>query len=338
MRSSLIVQLSTAFERSLGAPLLDEIFGPSRTDPATAIVDLVGHIAHPTELRQVYLGSGIVVGFTLQDGQSVAVKVHRRHIVERLDAVLAAQRAMRGSGIPVPIPLVDSPISVGTGAATIDSWLDDGGTVDVRPPHRRRAIAQCAATISAALRDVEPFAPLAPSWTGRYPPPHSPVFDFVATGAGAQWIDELADAALATRTQLLARGTGRLVVGHADLRPENLLFDDEGVSSVYDLDSLSLDVEPWLIGGVARAFSTNWSLDDPMLPTVPEIDHFVNDYEQIRGAPFAADERSLCRSAIVHSLAYSARCEHSLYPDGRDAPWGPGWRHLLRAYAASLAT
>ncbi len=314
--------------------LLDEIFGAlaSRTDAAALIVDIAAIAGRPLGVKLVRLGSGVVVGFDLAGGNAVVVKVHRPHIVARLGAVLPAQRALAAAGVPVPVPLVDEAIPVGSGAATIESWLTDGDTVDVRPAPRRSAIAECAFAITSTLTPVENYGALARTWVGRFPPPHSPIFNFDATTAGAEWIDELADLALAEEDRLVATIARSNVVGHADLRPENLLLDDRGVSSVYDLDSLVLDAEPWLIGGVARAFSTNWSRADPMLPTVGEIDAFVDDYELARGTAFTDDERLLATAGTLHALAYSARCEHSLFPSSV-APWGPGWRHLLRRWA-----
>ena len=337
MTSDLTRALSNALERSDGSLLLDEIFGTeaSHPDAAASIVDIASVAGHPVGVKLVRLGSGIVVGFDLADGSAVVAKVHRPHIVARLSAVLRAQRALTAAGVPVPESLVDDAIPVGSGAATIESWLADGDTMDVRPAPRRQAIAECAVAITGALTPVENYRALAPDWTGRFPPPHSPIFDFDATVAGAKWIDELADFALATRDRLADTCDRSTVVGHGDLRPENVLLDAGGVSSVYDLDSLVLDAEPWLVGGVARAFSTNWSLPDPMLPTAREINDFVNDYELARGTGFDDDERLLATAGTLHALAYSARCEHSLYPSSV-APWGPGWRHLLRTFAAEI--
>ena len=335
MTTDVTSALSTALQRSDGSLLLDEIFGTdvSHTDAAASIVDIASVAGRPVGVKLVRLGSGIVVGFDLAEGSSVVVKVHRPHIVARLGAVLRAQRELTAAGVPVPESLVHEAIPVGSGAATIESWLAHGDTVDVRPAPRRQAIAECAVAITGALTPVENYGALAPGWTGRFPPPHSPIFNFDATAAGAGWIDELADVALDVKVRLVDTHDRSTVAGHGDLRPENVLLDARGVSAVYDLDSLVLDAEPWLVGGVARAFSTNWSLSDPMLPTVNEISAYVNDYELARGTGFTDDERLLAAAGTLHALAYSARCEHSLYPSSV-APWGPGWRHLLRTFAA----
>ena len=326
--------------RSLGSAgsdsLLVELFGTPNTEvAASALLDAVGSDGQPRGVCLVRLNSGVVVGFDLEGAlDRVVVKVHRKHLMPRLGSVLRAQRILGAAGIPVATPLTAAPQLVGSGAALIETWRADGESVDVRSPARRRALARCSFAISDTL-DADHFPDLVPTRAGRYPPPHSPVFDFEATSEGAEWIDVLADAALAEHAAL--GGAGRRVVAHTDLRPENVLLDLSGtdpvVSTVYDLDSLVVDAEPWLVGGTARAFSTDWSRPDPMIPTLPEIDGFLHDYEDVRGVAFSADETQLARAGALHALAYSARCEHALFPDGSPAPWGPGWRSLLRCFA-----
>ena len=242
--------------------------------------------------------------------------------------------AARAAGLPVAEPLADAPIPLGTGWAVVETWHDSGASLDVRPPGRRRAVAVALRRIVEAL-DPRDFLDLRPGWAGPYPPPHSTIFDFAATGAGAEWIDEYNAAALAAKVGLAERSVGQLVVGHGDLRPENILVTRGSkplVSAMYDLDSLVTDAEPWVVGGVARAFSTNWSLADPMLPEIDEIRAFISDYQAARGSPFTLDERELAHRGVQHALAYSARCEHALFPDESPAPWGSGWRDLLRLW------
>lgn len=322
-------------------PLVRELFGgdPSAAvapfwTAAEAIVDTVSPFGVPLTVVLVRASSGIVVGFDLSDGRRIVVKVHRSHAGDRLPAVLRAQRSLRTAGVPVAEPLALAPIPVGTGWAVVETWLESGATLDVRPPALRRAVAVALHDMVRAL-DADTLSDLRPGWTGPYPPPHSPIFNFEATAAGAEWIDECNAASFAAKTRSTAGGVGRLVVGHSDLRPENILITaapDPWVSTIYDLDSLEADAEPWLVGGVARAFSTNWSLADPMIPTIDEIRGFIDDYEVARTARFSPDERVLAHAGVLHALAYSARCEHALFPDGSAAPWGPGWRALLRLW------
>ncbi len=333
--------LTNALRSASAGPLVAELFGdgqPSEEAPfeaaAAAIVDAASPFGVPVAVALVRAGSGIVVGFDLTGGRRIVLKVHRGHSGDRLTGVLRAQRVLRTAGLPVADPLTLAPIPVGTGWAVVETWLEAGTTLDVRPPPLRRAVAVALHAIVHAL-DAETLADLRPGWTGPYPPPHSPIFDFVATTGGAEWIDGLNARSLAAKTRLTAEGVGRLVVAHSDLRPENILVTEAPtprVTSIYDLDSLIADAEPWVVGGVARAFSTNWSLVDPMIPMIDEVLGFIGDYEAARTVPFSADERSLAHAGVQNALAYSARCEHALFPDGSAAPWGPGWRDLLHRW------
>ncbi len=334
--------LTNALMAAHAGPLVRELFDlgrPNDRSPfeaaAEAIVATARPFGVPVAVVLVRASSGVVVGFDLSDGRRIVVKVHRRHANDRLIGVLRAQRVLRTAGLPVAEPLVLAPVAVGIGSAVVATWLEVGATLDVRALELRRVVAVAMHDIVRAL-DADTFADLRPRWTGPYPPPHSPIFDFAATASGAEWIDEHNTASLAAKAGLTAEGVGRLVVAHCDLRPENILVTQTPtprVTSIYDLDSLITDAEPWVVGGVARAFSTNWSLADPMIPMVDEILGFIGDYEEARAVPFTADERALAHAGVLHALAYSARCEHALFPDGSAAPWSPGWRELLRLWA-----
>lgn len=324
--------------REVDGPLLPELF-VDLDEAAVGIVALAeSHGGDISGIDLVRAGSGLVVGLRGAE-RRVVVKVHRPHLSRHVAAATRAHGALHAAGLPVPASLLAVPVPLGRGVATVDEWRSEGATIDVRPAGRRRAIAVACVEISEALRP-DLFGDLSPTFTGRYRPPHSAIFDFEATTAGAAWIDAAADEALEYKRQARANEVGQLTVLHTDLRPENVLLRvttgaEAVATTIFDLDSLELDAEPWLVGGVARAFSTNWSETDPMLPTVDEINAFIVDYESARRCPFTADERQLASSGVTYALAYSARCEHALFPDGSDAPWGPGWRHLLRLWCRS---
>lgn len=337
IRTDLARRLETAGNESL----LDELFGTTDTGAiASELLRLLDGFGDPLGICLLRMSSGLVLGVDVaSDLGRVVLKVHRAHVTPRLPGVLRAQRILSAAGVPVATPLIDVPLPAGFGAALVEMWRADGATVDVRSPAARRALARCCFAIIEVL-DAEQFPEFVPTWTGLYPPPHSPRFDFEGTRHGAEWIDELARRATQYRSALEAEGVGARVVGHTDIRPENVLVNSTGsepeVSTVYDLDSLAVDAEPWLVGGVARAFSTNWSLSDPMLPTIAEINRFVGEYEDVRGMPFSRDEALLAQAGTLYALAYSARCEHALFRDGAPAPWGSGWRELLNNFANEL--
>jgi hypothetical protein len=139
--------------------------------------------------------------------------------------------------------------------------------------------------------------------------PHDGRFDFARTAGGAEWIDAIAARARRARD----RGVGDVVVGHTDWRVENMRFSDGAVSAVYDWDSLAIQREPVLAGGVAHLFTSDFGAGPGWVqrPTLAEALAFVADYEAARGAPFDDDERAVARAALVYAMAYTARCEHS---------------------------
>lgn len=256
------------------------------------------------------IGTGLVVGAELLDGRRIVVKVHRwRADRRRLQAVVSAQNALAARGVPIP-RAVAGPAALGAGVATVEEFLP-AVTADARDPRVRSALATALFQLISAGRTIdEPAlgnaaltrAADAPLW----PEPHDIRMDFAASERGAEWIDELAEAAVARyrRSQL------RSVLGHLDWRVENLGFRSGQVSAIYDSDSLGYAPEPFIVGNAMGQFTTNWTLGYPV-PQLTEMLAFVTDYETARGRPFDDDEFATLDAANLYHLAYSARCEHS---------------------------
>jgi hypothetical protein len=298
-------------------------------------------------------GVGSVHGVRLDDGRRVVVKVHPpRASVAYLGAMQAVQRRLAAAGFPAPAPLAP-PTPLGRGIAVAETLLDRGAPPDGRDPAQRRAMAASLAELVALARPLaaldglrESIMAVAPG--ALWPTPHDERFDFAGTAGGAEWIDRIATAARAIRDRGACGGE---VVSHTDWRAEHLRFADGRLSAVHDWDSLAVGPEPALVGAVAHAFPANWAAPEPPpVPTRDEALAFVADYEAAcKGGPFTADERRQARAALVWTMAYTARCEHSdeRTDMGRHAPapWsetGPagvpagGARAFLAAHAAEL--
>src|SRR5262245_1860639 len=151
-----------------------------------------------TRLRFYSVSVGCVVGLELADGRSVVVKVQPGTRDGRyLAACLDVRRALFSAGFPTPRP-IGGPIGLGPAWATVEELDDRGTPADAHEPAIRRELA------SALRRLVELAKPFTanPAFRGAwftsvpsgqtFPRPHSPRFDFAATAAGAEWIDELA--------------------------------------------------------------------------------------------------------------------------------------------------
>jgi Phosphotransferase enzyme family len=109
--------------------------------------------------------------------------------------------------------------------------------------------------------------------------------------------------------------------------------------------------EAALVASVAHMFTANWASGQPVrAPTRDEALGFVADYAAARaGGPWSESEARVARAALVWTMAYTARCEHSdaRTDFGRRAPDPPagagpaavaddGARGFLAAHAAAL--
>jgi hypothetical protein len=334
--------------------VIDEVFPEPSAAGIAAAVDAFCEraLGAPVADAEFFAASvGAVVGARLADGRRLVVKVHPpRASVAYLEAMQAVQRHLAAAGFPAPVPLAP-PAPLGRGIAVAESLLDRGAPPDGRDPAQRRAMAGGLAelvrlarplTRLAALRENIMAVPPGALW----PTPHDGRFDFAATNAGAEWIDRIAIAARAIRD---TEPAGEQVVGHTDWRAEHLRFEAGRLTAVHDWDSLAVLPEAALVGSVAHMFTANWATETPG-PTCEEALAFVADYEAARdGGRFSTSERRAARAALVHTMAYTARCEHSdaLTDFGRRAPApgsgtrpaavpAGGARAFLAAHAAEL--
>ena len=202
--------------------------------------------------------TGCALGVTLTDGRRVVVKAHQpRTDGSVLAAVQRVQAHLGAQGFPAPAP-VAGPARLGVGVGTVEVMLDRGVVPDARAPGTRAAIAAAfhrLVTLTGGFVDdpalarpvIEPD-----TGTGVFPRPHSPVFDFEATTAGAEWIEALAVRAAAVVAEDAGPPT---VVTHVDFRAEHLRVDGERLVAVYDWDSVRVDREAVAVGQAAHAFT-----------------------------------------------------------------------------------
>ena len=285
---------------------------------------------------------GCVAGLELADGRRVVVKAYAPDRDRaRLDAVLAAQASAIEAGLPAARPL-SVPTRLGLGWAVAEEAIDVGRPPDMRRPEERLVAAR------GWMRLVEILSREAPSLFGSaldvrgsarvvdglYPVPHSPLFDFNATGDGAEWIDDIARTAWRTLQDLQA--PARIV--HMDWRPDNFRVNDVGdeLVAIYDWDSLRVEPEASALGQVAAMHSIDWSLPSgPHFADAAGCVAFAVDAEKARSRPFSDKEWSVIRAAIAYGWCYTARCEHARAYVGDDKPQFQ-MRHRLRVDGRSL--
>ncbi|RDU38069.1 hypothetical protein DRW41_00390 [Neobacillus piezotolerans] len=85
---------------------------------------------------------------------------------------------------------------------------------------------------------------------------------------------------------------------------------------VYDWDSLVVEDELNLLGIAAATFTTTWDIETKITPSREEAYEFVRDYEYHRGKLFTKKELQKISAAATFCMAYTARCEHAIDPQG----------------------
>jgi len=324
--------------RDLGIARERDIYGTADPYEIARVVDrfCATHLGAPIAASLFYASSqGSASGVGLADGRRVVVKVHTPAWAPAfLDAVHTVQRHLAGRGFPCPRPLL-GPTRLGHGYATVEE-LVDGDDADAHRPVLRRAMAETLALLVASARDLVDVPGVGAALRSRmsarrpvddiWPEPHSPIFDFKATTAGAAWIDGIA----AQAKVAMARGAGEEVIGHTDWSAQNCRFVDERIRVVYDWDSHALDKETIIVAQAATNFPYNWTRPQPPFgPSHEEARAFVREYEGARGCPFTSGDWATMAATATYSLAYGARLEHSLHSTEDFAPGGARARLIL---------
>ena len=292
--------------------------------------DHLGAALADVTFSELSVGAGF--GLALADGRRVFLKAWSAATsVAMLDAVHAVQSALAAQSFPAPRVLV-MPRPFLAGHATLQEWLDRGAQADANRPALRRAMAATLARLvelAAPHRDLAGLPRTTVPADALWPPPHNALFDFEATRAGAEWIDEIAAASSA----VLRAAASPLVLGHRDWRVQNLRFEGDAVSAVYDWDALAVAPEAALVGTAAATFPNTTTIPVRMIPPPGAMAAFVADYESASGRPFTPDEWRTAGAAATYLLAYVARCEHCYAAEG--APNPNGAIHALRLYAVA---
>jgi hypothetical protein len=278
---------------------------------------------------------GVVYGVRLNDGRRVVVKAHQpRESAQALEAVHRVQARLHREGFPCPAPLV-APTTLAHGLAVAEELVDAGEFRDTHEPAYRRLMAEALARHLELTRACGRPAALGGGW-GMYTPGrlwprelHTPILDFEATAAGAQWID-----AIAAKAKERAAAAGELVVGHHDWSGKHFRFAGDRVTVVYDWDSVRLGHEAVIVGNAAMTFTANFDLPGLKLtPTPDEVRAFVDEYSAARPIPLSRTEREQVAACATFIAAYTARCEHCGHR-GYDATNDPNsFTWALRTYA-----
>jgi hypothetical protein len=322
-------------------PLAEQLFGTD--DPGTVRLQvdafLTRHLGTGiAALDFTRIGTGIILGVTLGDGRPAVVRLYPPGAdAGYLRCVQDLQLHLVAHGFPAPRPLL-GPTPFGVGLATVEGRLFEPPPGDPADPAVRRALAEGLAVfvrLAAPLAhhaDLSGRGPLGPPDAGSAFPraPGSP-FDFAATAAGAEWIEDLGRRA---RAILDAAPPTAPVVGHFGWRIENVALTEGAIVGVFDWSQIGSAPESVVVGSAAHQFTIDGRSPRPHVPTAEEIRAFVAGYDAARGTPLTTPERVASRAAYVYCTAYAARCEHALAVTGQAT--SAGFRERLASTGAAL--
>ena len=261
--------------------------------------------------------TGCVLGLRLGSGQDVVLKAYQtRWTAPFLRAVQSVQAHVAAGGMPSARPRLSPTALAGRPNLVVtETWLPDPGMQASRSPVVRRASAaglarQIRLCSNTGADEAGALAshPLQSLGGRLYPVPHSPLFDFEGTAAGAEWIDELAARAALGR----AIDGADPVVAHTDWSARNVRVDEHGLHAVYDWDSVALVPESTAVGQAAVTWCVTSEPGGSEFPTLEEVANFLRDYEEAAGQELSPAQWRAAGAAAAWVLAYSARCEYSL--------------------------
>jgi hypothetical protein len=256
--------------------------------------------------------AGCVSGLELFDERRLAIKAYQpRWELDAIRAVSLAQRRLSATGFPCPIPEID-PVYFEGVLASIDDLLPDPGMRRLGPNEMAasaRGLAEMVTVLGSedATPWIDAHAMDRPK-DSLYPVPHNPIFDFSLNTQDAVWIDELAAAGLdAERSDFSAP---QMI--HGDWSARNIRVQDGRLVASYDWDSLGAFRESRAAGIAAATWRSTGESDDPPAPGPEEIDMYLHEYIKAIGHPRNRVWLRSAMGAALSTLAYTARCEHSI--------------------------
>lgn len=282
----------------------ERLFGSATADAiASFIVDAVSSITQVAARSIFQYQVGLVASacVELSNDERIFVKVYPETF-ERWPVLLAARSVQER--LSESEPDVPSPIAIERVRSTfvaIDEYLP-GAILDCRDGTRRR---EMAARLGELISAGPPAASLPAIEHSRLhlhpsvvPQPEDP--------------EDFAEGLRRFRALLeLESLSSDLVVAHLDWRVQNVAWDGDRISAIYDWDSVALTSEAGAVGAAAGMFSYDFRDPVPHVPTPEEVRGFIDDYRAAR----PIDATAACAAAALKMFGY-ASWEHRLDPTG----------------------
>jgi hypothetical protein len=291
------------------------IFGPIDAGRVAGWYERVSVAALRSPIRRALFfaaSAGCVGGVELGDGRQVVIKAYQpRWSFDLLTAVSSIQQRLAAAGFACPVPEVP-PVHFEGVAASIDRLLFDPGMRLLDMNEMSVSAAGLAEAMSVLRPEhaqwwLDTHAMDRPSGS-LYPIPHNPLFDFSVNAEEVAWIDELAAAALVAQD----RDDTPPRMLHGDWSARNIRIVDNRLVASYDWDSVGAFPESRGMGIAAATWRSIGEANDPAAPDSNEIDTYLDAYIKSAGGSRSRQWRTAAMGSALYTLAYTARCEHSL--------------------------
>lgn len=305
----------------------ERLFGSATAESiASFIVDAVASIieVRARSIFQYQVGLVASACVELSNDERIFVKVYPETFEKWpvLVAVRSAQERLSRSELPVPSPLALERFR--STFVAIDEYVP-GAVLGCRDGTRRREMATRLGELVGAAPPAASLPAIEQSRLHLHPSvgpqPEDPE-DFTRAARGF--------------AALLESLTPDLVVAHLDWRVQNVAWQGDRISAIYDWDSVALTSEEGAVGAAAGMFSYDFRDAVPHVPTPEEVRGFIDDYRTAK----PINTTAASAAAALKMLGY-ASWEHRLDPTGsrlgersyRSALWR-SWDEYMEVFRA----
>lgn len=315
MSSSMVRELERGLSESYTRKLARSILGTETPhDIAGMLTRFCEHHLGwvPSSCFLFELSVGAVFGLSKDDRKCILKVFSPDAVIAVLKAQSEFQQYLHQHAYPCP-PVLVAPTRGEGIVFAVEGFLGDGRRANGHLKEDRKLLATALAELIALgkqypKQDAFPQLLLRTVEGSPWLKPHNILFDFPATKAGAEWIDDVGR----RYRHVIEAPQEPLVIGHIDWGAKHTRILDQRISAIYDWDSVGRIPETRIVGQAAINFTTTWYVDCANKPDLDELLEFIDIYESARGEKFSADQRRLLADSMLYGAAYGARCEHAI--------------------------
>ena len=268
------------------------LFGSASSAAVTMfVIDALATIGEmpPRAIFEYHLGQVATACVELVDGRRLAVKIYPV-AYEAWDVLVAArsvQRHLADAGLPVPRPFHLA--RVRSAVVAVDEYVGGSRRACHDAPGRGEMVARLAQVI-VACPPPSSLPALAGSRLHRHP----------QVRPAADDPQDLRDAA-ALYARLVDASKQEFVLAHVDWRTQNVAWNGDRVSAIYDWDSVAVTSEAAAVGAAAGMYTYDFRDDVPHVASPAEVRGFISEYNALR----SIDGATAAAAAAVKMLGYA---------------------------------